>query len=236
MVASPYGSVCCAALFFADGANAAPPSNACSGGAGCAGSSCPSSVTSAQAAAPVDACPAHGENQNAVDIFPGTNSSPSTGRLRRPACPTPPSRSSTSSSSIRGRSSGRRRCRPTTSSSHPDGAAGGVVQRQIARGFVRQTADRSVAHGADGGAAAKPGASCERHLPADRCHRRRRRGDGSGRPLAALSAADEPGRIYRDPQQQLVQARRAQRDQDADAADRLDRIQIGMENPQRQRN
>ena len=58
-----------AALFLADGANAAPPSNACSGGAGCAGSTCPSSITSAQAAAPVDACPAHGENQNAVDIF-----------------------------------------------------------------------------------------------------------------------------------------------------------------------
>jgi hypothetical protein len=62
-----------AALLIADGASAAPsatpPANACSGGAGCAGSTCPAAITSAQAAAPPDACPAHGENQNAVDIF-----------------------------------------------------------------------------------------------------------------------------------------------------------------------
>jgi hypothetical protein len=57
------------AALFIDGANAAPPSNACSGGAGCGGSTCPASVTSAQATPPVNACPAHGENQNAVDIF-----------------------------------------------------------------------------------------------------------------------------------------------------------------------
>ncbi len=58
-----------AALFIADGANAAPPSNACSGGTGCGGSTCAASITAAQATPPVDACPAHGENQNAVDIF-----------------------------------------------------------------------------------------------------------------------------------------------------------------------
>jgi hypothetical protein len=59
-----------AALFIADGADAAPPpSDACSGGAGCPGSTCPTTITSAQAAAPADACPAHGESQNGVDIF-----------------------------------------------------------------------------------------------------------------------------------------------------------------------
>jgi hypothetical protein len=58
-----------AALFIADGASAAPPSNACSGGAGCPGSTCASSITAAQATVPADACPLHGENQNAVDIF-----------------------------------------------------------------------------------------------------------------------------------------------------------------------
>ena len=111
-----------AAFFIADGANAAPPSNACKGGAACAGSTRPTSITSAQAPVPLDACLAQGESQNAVDTFPGTSSSPSTGRPRRPACPTPTGRSSTSSSSIRDRSFGRRRCCRTTSSSPPDRA------------------------------------------------------------------------------------------------------------------
>src|SRR5947209_14201217 len=47
----------------------AQPSNACRGGAGCAGSSCPTSIGSAQATLPLAACPIGGENQNAVDIF-----------------------------------------------------------------------------------------------------------------------------------------------------------------------
>ena len=58
-----------AMLFIADGASAAPPIAACQGGTGCAGSTCPAAITAAQAIAPVDACPAHGENQPAVDIF-----------------------------------------------------------------------------------------------------------------------------------------------------------------------
>jgi len=41
----------------------------CQGGTGCAGSTCPTSITSAQATVPVDACPFEGENQAAVDIF-----------------------------------------------------------------------------------------------------------------------------------------------------------------------
>jgi hypothetical protein len=58
-----------AMLFIVDGASAAPPIAACQGGTGCAGSTCPAAITAAQAIAPVDACPAHGENQPAVDIF-----------------------------------------------------------------------------------------------------------------------------------------------------------------------
>jgi len=65
------------ALFVVDGVNAAPkvtpkatpPINACKGGTGCAGSTCPSSITAAQATVPVDACPFEGESQSAVDIF-----------------------------------------------------------------------------------------------------------------------------------------------------------------------
>ena len=58
-----------ATLFIADGASAAPPIAACQGGTGCAGSTCPAAISAAQAIAPLDACPAHGENQAAVDIF-----------------------------------------------------------------------------------------------------------------------------------------------------------------------
>ena len=58
-----------AVLFGAAGASAASPPPACNGGTGCAGSSCPAAITSAQAAAPADACPAHGESQTAVDVF-----------------------------------------------------------------------------------------------------------------------------------------------------------------------
>jgi hypothetical protein len=65
------------ALFIADGANAAhkaapkgtPPINACKGGTGCAASTCPTSITAAQATVPLDACPFEGESQSAVDIF-----------------------------------------------------------------------------------------------------------------------------------------------------------------------
>jgi hypothetical protein len=66
-----------AVLFMPDGANAAhkaapktaPPINACKGGTGCAASTCPTSITSAQATVPLDACPFEGESQSAVDIF-----------------------------------------------------------------------------------------------------------------------------------------------------------------------
>lgn len=57
-----------AAIGLADFAQA-QPKNACQGGAGCAGSACPTSIASAQATVPLAACPIGGENQNAVDIF-----------------------------------------------------------------------------------------------------------------------------------------------------------------------
>jgi hypothetical protein len=58
-----------AALFIVDGANAAPPIKACQGGTGCAGSTCPASITSAQATVPDNACPFAGESQSGVDVF-----------------------------------------------------------------------------------------------------------------------------------------------------------------------
>lgn len=49
---------------------AAPPKPpACNGGAGCAASACPSSITSAQANVPTAACPKFGESQSGVDTF-----------------------------------------------------------------------------------------------------------------------------------------------------------------------
>jgi hypothetical protein len=42
---------------------------ACKGGTGCAASSCPTSITSAQATLPLAACPFAGESQVAVDVF-----------------------------------------------------------------------------------------------------------------------------------------------------------------------
>ncbi len=57
-----------AALLVADGAGAAPPTF-CQGGSGCAGSTCPTKITAAQATIPADACPLHGESQSGVDIF-----------------------------------------------------------------------------------------------------------------------------------------------------------------------
>jgi hypothetical protein len=47
----------------------AQPKKACQGGAGCAGSACPTSIASSQSTLPLSACPFGGENQNAVDIF-----------------------------------------------------------------------------------------------------------------------------------------------------------------------
>ena len=58
-----------AALLVADAADAAPPIQACKGGTGCAGSTCPDKITAAQATVPPDACPFEGESQSAVDIF-----------------------------------------------------------------------------------------------------------------------------------------------------------------------
>src|SRR5437764_4518137 len=56
-----------------DCAQAAPRKNAppasCNGGTGCAGSSCPASITPAQATLPTDACPRFGEFQSGVDVF-----------------------------------------------------------------------------------------------------------------------------------------------------------------------
>jgi len=52
-------------------AQAAPKSvpQFCQGGTGCAASTCPTSITSAQATLPLDACPFEGESQSAVDTF-----------------------------------------------------------------------------------------------------------------------------------------------------------------------
>ncbi len=62
-----------AAVAFLDLAQAAPRSTpqpqACKGGTGCAASSCPTSITPAQATLPLDACPFEGESQFAVDVF-----------------------------------------------------------------------------------------------------------------------------------------------------------------------
>lgn len=60
------------AAFLLDFAQAAPrntPPQACKGGTGCAASSCPASITPAQATLPLDACPFEGESQSAVDVF-----------------------------------------------------------------------------------------------------------------------------------------------------------------------
>lgn len=56
------------AVALLDSAQAQQPL-ACKGGSGCAGSSCPASIASAQATLPLAACPKGGENQNAVDVF-----------------------------------------------------------------------------------------------------------------------------------------------------------------------
>ena len=60
-----------AALFVASSADAAQRSvpQYCKGGTGCAGSTCPTKITAAQATVPPDACPFEGESQSAVDIF-----------------------------------------------------------------------------------------------------------------------------------------------------------------------
>jgi len=59
-----------AALLFLNQADAAEaPPQACMGGTGCAASTCPTSITSAQATLPLDACPFEGESQSAVDVF-----------------------------------------------------------------------------------------------------------------------------------------------------------------------
>ena len=97
---------------------------------------------------------------------------------------------------------------------------GGVVQRQIARGSVRQTADRFVAHGADGSAAAQ---SLE-HLASVISRRPMSQPsaawslDQSGRWLRYYQRLMNQGRIYRDPHGGTSSAC-WQRDQDADAAD-----------------
>jgi hypothetical protein len=56
-------------LDFAQAAPKSTPPQACKGGTGCAASSCPASITSAQATLPLDACPFEGESQSAVDVF-----------------------------------------------------------------------------------------------------------------------------------------------------------------------
>ncbi|HET8799338.1 MAG TPA: hypothetical protein VFO89_16740, partial [Thermoanaerobaculia bacterium] len=48
-------------------ASAMPPD--CSGGSGCAGSTCPSSITASAATLPTDACPNFGEVQGGADVF-----------------------------------------------------------------------------------------------------------------------------------------------------------------------
>lgn len=61
-----------AVLLIVDMAQAQPvttPPQFCQGGTGCPASSCPASITSAQAKLPLDACPFEGESQSAVDIF-----------------------------------------------------------------------------------------------------------------------------------------------------------------------
>jgi len=61
-----------AVLLIVDLAHAQPlttPPQFCQGGTGCPASSCPASITSAQATLPLDACPFEGESQSAVDIF-----------------------------------------------------------------------------------------------------------------------------------------------------------------------
>ena len=61
-----------AVLLIVDLAQAQPvtaPPPFCQGGTGCPASSCPSSITAAQATLPRDACPFEGESQSAVDIF-----------------------------------------------------------------------------------------------------------------------------------------------------------------------
>ena len=55
-------------LFTVDVANAQQPQS-CNGGAGCAASSCPTSITSTQATIPTAACPKFGELQSGVDVF-----------------------------------------------------------------------------------------------------------------------------------------------------------------------
>jgi hypothetical protein len=68
-----------------------PPIQACMGGAGCSGSSCPRAITALSATFPTVACPNFGESQSGVDIFswnefvalnwPATNAcAPDTGR------------------------------------------------------------------------------------------------------------------------------------------------------------
>jgi hypothetical protein len=59
-----------AALFAFDFARAAPKQpSSCTGGTGCAGSSCPASITTTQATVPTAACPKEGEFQSGVDVF-----------------------------------------------------------------------------------------------------------------------------------------------------------------------
>lgn len=59
-----------AALFIVDSASAAPPQPPACEKVPCAGSTCLSSITAAQATVPEQACPAQGgESQNGVDIF-----------------------------------------------------------------------------------------------------------------------------------------------------------------------
>ncbi len=61
-----------AVLLIVDLAHAQPlttPPQFCQGGTGCPASSCPASITAAQATLPLDACPFEGESQSAVDIF-----------------------------------------------------------------------------------------------------------------------------------------------------------------------
>ena len=58
------------ALLLSGVVHAAPPQpQACNGGAGCAASACPTSITSAQATVPTAACPKFGESQTGVDTF-----------------------------------------------------------------------------------------------------------------------------------------------------------------------
>ena len=70
LVTTGLGALTALCVFaFVPAAAQTPLPNTCKGGTGCQASTCPTAITSAQAALPTDACPFEGELQSAVDIF-----------------------------------------------------------------------------------------------------------------------------------------------------------------------